>query len=447
MYRISTMYTYINLSKLVVYRLNERRVSIMKRSMRILSFILTLFVAAQFLPLQSTALGIIEEDDAAIRIIPDEEYYPGDYIGYRYPVRPGMPAWSQLSDHQEMVDACMIPEKILAEMTTEELAQTVLAYPLLSDIFAYSDSDIGVEVISAHFNGLQELSVRENSASVLVDLYIEQDANVVYANNGENTDATNGAMNLDHADGYYLSVLRLYAINAILGTDDYCNQMTEFDYEKMIEAQFMRKQRTDEEMTQSALFSSTTVVPVHMTGCGMATTRVVTISIIGGPVTLYETVWCERWLYSDGEERNIPFDDIPTELVENINEDNYNKYGMMPISPPTVKYNCHSYAWYMQSPSNPYWMNDPSTYLMTRGEKAEEDVLVSNKVVYYSTTDGTLQNPSHSGIVIGVTESGGERSFTIRSKWGMQGLYEHDLRNCPYYYESSAVADYGFYSS
>lgn len=122
-------------------------------------------------------------------------------------------------------------------------------------------------------------------------------------------------------------------------------------------------------------------------------------------------------------------------------------YGIMPIASPTVKYNCHSYAWYMQSTSNPYWIDNPSTYLMTRGEKAEEDVLVSNKVVYYFTTDGTLRNPSHSGIVIGVTESGGERSFTIRLKWGAEGLYEHDLRNCSYYYEGSSVVDYGFYSS
>ena len=32
------------------------------------------------------------------------------------------------------------------------------------------------------------------------------------------------------------------------------------------------------------------------------------------------------------------------------------------IAPSSSKYNCHSYAWYMQSTSNPYWMNDPSSY-------------------------------------------------------------------------------------
>ncbi len=24
--------------------------------------------------------------------------------------------------------------------------------------------------------------------------------------------------------------------------------------------------------------------------------------------------------------------------------------------------------------------------------------------------------------------------FTLKSKWGMSGLYQHDLTNCPYYY-------------
>lgn len=419
----------------------------MKNSMRILSVVLVLLVVVQFLPLQSTALGIIEEDDVVVRIISDEEYYPEGYIGYRYPVRPGTPAWSQLSDHQEMVDACMIPEKILAEMTTEELAQTVLAYPLLVDLFAYSDSNIGVATISAHFNGLNELAARENSAAVLVDLYIKQDADISGVCYGEYADTMNDSKGRDSEDVYSRSVLRLYASNAILGADIYRSQMTEFDFDKLSSARFMVEQRMGEELMQSALFSSTTAVPVQLVEYGMVITNVVTISIIGGPVTLYETAWCERWLYSDGVVYDELDEDMPAKLVTAINNEFYSIYEMNPIASPTVKYNCHSYAWYMQSTSNTYWMNDPSTYLMTRGEKAEEDVLVSNKVVYYDTTDGSLQNPSHSGIVIGITESFDERSFTIRSKWGMAGLYVHDLRNCPYYYESSAVADYGFYSS
>lgn len=30
---------------------------------------------------------------------------------------------------------------------------------------------------------------------------------------------------------------------------------------------------------------------------------------------------------------------------------------------PTVKYNCHSYAWYSQSTANKHWMNSPSKYM------------------------------------------------------------------------------------
>jgi len=64
-------------------------------------------------------------------------YYPEGYIGYKYPVRPGMEEWSQLKNHQEMVDVCEIPEDVVASMSDEELAESVLMYPLSIDAFLY----------------------------------------------------------------------------------------------------------------------------------------------------------------------------------------------------------------------------------------------------------------------------------------------------------------------
>ena len=96
---------------------------------------------------------------------------------------------------------------------------------------------------------------------------------------------------------------------------------------------------------------------------------------------------------------------------------------------PTLKYNCHSYAWYSTSTSNTHWMNDPSAYytgtnksytLITTGSTNTIPSSVSNgsKVTY---TGSSLE---HSAIKTSSTK------FT--SKWGAAGLYEHTPTYAPY---------------
>ena len=113
-----------------------------------------------------------EDSTPVYRAISDAEYYSTDYTGYRYPVRPGTAEWASLENHQDKVDACQIPEDILSSMSTEELVQTVIAYPLNIDMFAYDNTTTGFEVVASHFNGLQELQSRSDSVSELIDLYL-----------------------------------------------------------------------------------------------------------------------------------------------------------------------------------------------------------------------------------------------------------------------------------
>lgn len=93
----------------------------------------------------------------------------------------------------------------------------------------------------------------------------------------------------------------------------------------------------------------------------------------------------------------------------------------------TLKYNCHSYAWYSTSTSNKHWMNDPQKYWKDGSYSKYESskggipskVTKKSKVVYW---DG--KEVIHSAIV---TSS---NKFT--SKWGPWGLYEHSPKDCPY---------------
>ena len=101
-------------------------------------------------------------------------YYPEGYTGYRYPVLPYMSLW-QNKNHEERIEACRIPKDVLADMTTTDLLQSVLWYPLMSDysMLLYEDHDTGYETAKTHFSGLKELSEREDRIAAVLQLLDE----------------------------------------------------------------------------------------------------------------------------------------------------------------------------------------------------------------------------------------------------------------------------------
>lgn len=122
------------------------------------------------------------------------------------------------------------------------------------------------------------------------------------------------------------------------------------------------------------------------------------------------------------------------------------------ISTATGIYNCHSYAWYSRSTSNPYWMDDPSAYY-TDGSYVEVNTPKSGDIICYFDDNGTPNDFSddiniHSGIVLSYDSSispngvcGTSNQVVVRSKWGACGLYEHNGDYCPYVskYASSLI--------
>ena len=61
-----------------------------------------------------------------------------------------------------MLDHCQLPEECVKAMTTEQLFDTVLKYPLLIDILFYDDVISGISEVAKQFNGLDELLKRED---------------------------------------------------------------------------------------------------------------------------------------------------------------------------------------------------------------------------------------------------------------------------------------------
>jgi hypothetical protein len=94
----------------------------------------------------------------------------------------------------------------------------------------------------------------------------------------------------------------------------------------------------------------------------------------------------------------------------------------------TTNYNCHSYAWYNQSASNKYWMNDPSAY-WTDGSYTSNTTGNVNDRVYYVSNHSAIITTRTSGPIA----PGNYGNIIVTSKWGSCGLYTHSAQYGPYY--------------
>jgi len=92
-------------------------------------------------------------------------------VKWDYPVKPGTDAWKSLKNNAEKVQACQIPSEIIATMNTGELLNVCLDYPLLPDIFAFSNIKDGFSKFESDFNGFRELIRRDDAAKELLKRY------------------------------------------------------------------------------------------------------------------------------------------------------------------------------------------------------------------------------------------------------------------------------------
>jgi hypothetical protein len=110
-----------------------------------------------------------------------------DALKYKYPILPGTSEWENFKSTTEMIDACNIPDDVLASLSTKELWDICLQYPLMRQYTASNSPYRGIEGIIGTFNGLSELMRREDAHKVIYSYYLtEKVANI---NNTKNKGA------------------------------------------------------------------------------------------------------------------------------------------------------------------------------------------------------------------------------------------------------------------
>lgn len=90
---------------------------------------------------------------------------------YNFPVKPGSPEWRRFQSHDEMVRNCQIPDSIISSMTTKDLLDSYLNYPLIMDMLAYDNLKDGFEKMNKTVNCFQTLLKREDVGKILIEKY------------------------------------------------------------------------------------------------------------------------------------------------------------------------------------------------------------------------------------------------------------------------------------
>lgn len=125
--------------------------------------------------------------------------------------------------------------------------------------------------------------------------------------------------------------------------------------------------------------------------------------------------------------------EVSQEEAQEDYNDYLNTYDITAVSGVTPRYNCHSYAWHNSNVNtNNAWIegeDEIQKYISESTQNTNTPQIGYTKVVYYERFTGDI---SHLAKVYGVYSNGTIAS--VISKWGVNGLFIHEIEECPYYY-------------
>lgn len=341
---------------------------------------------AAFVELGKIVMDSTVKESIGVETIEDEP------IGvYEYPVTSEDAEWNSLGSVSEKIEVCRIPNDELESMSDEQLVQAVLDFPFLYDIFAAPNFEVGVSSLEEISDAYYELIGRESAKDALYAALLQL---------GEDADlSVEDEIKMDA-----LAVLIIYQ-------DVFQYDMNIDELETIGQLSSMIEVSATDELETAALAETVPVTP-------------------NGTLVAYITKTCDH--ENDSATYHATLD------AEYADE-----YGITIISNGSCKYNCHSYAWYSQSTSNIYWIEDPSAY-MTDGSYSRvisglgtfsSSVVLGDRVFY-----GSSSLPLHSAIITSAAIDVPLATRIVTSKWGKLGVYRHTVSNVPKVYGTNVSA-------
>lgn len=338
---------------------------------------------------------------------------------YEYPVTVYSPEWRNMHSVEERREACSIPLETLQLMTTDALIETIINYPFFPDIYAYDSLQHGFYALSCYFDGVEVLKNRNDVLISLEQYYSE------------------------HKDIYTDTDIKKYNLESLIYYFSHREKIKKYHY---------------------LIFKSNKLIGYSETLRDGIDFYNVNDPCIDWPVgnaiytpngTEIPLIWIDKEIYYteyiydntiDCKSQNRFYGMTWTSHNTSLTAQNAAMYYFLNAYPSTEliasvnpSYNCHSYAWYSQSTSNNYWINEPYVYIDDGSYSITyNNISAGNKVCYiYIPWAYYLE---HSGIV--VSPANGTIPMRVISKWGYNGLFTHDLNDCPYVKTDTGIVFY-----
>lgn len=325
--------------------------------------------------------------------------------------------WKCIASHDEMVAAYQIPDDEIKKMSTEMLLSAYLNYPLLIDMFVYNTNEMGFNALKSQCNALNELLSRNDVGEVILDRYEKvklYDLNSADSASSEKFFEPSALEILaaqpeiiDNMDNNTFVALNNCIYKKCSEKPDDVYSATKYSYfDTLSEISETNPENDNFEKANELIKSNATKAALVLssdynwnktvkTPKGSA----VAVGVLKSGKDLSAN---EKARYKNDIARDYP--------------------AAVYVSEATKKYNCHSYAWYSQSTSNGYWMENPSK-CMSDGSYKKGGYKVGN-IAYYGSS------ANHSGVVSSVRV--GMPGCYIKSKWGPSGVYNHFYNYGPY---------------
>lgn len=260
-----------------------------------------------------------------------QEWESGNQI--YYPVTSDDASWKEFQTHDDMIKACNLPNVLMDSSSTDTLVGLMLDYPLLGDLFLYDDIGTGIEVMISESNILSEIINRDDGAEKLLLAYERLDL-----------ESNEKSKEIDKNN----SMIQDVFLEGILAKEEVFTKLTSEEkssLNKAVNKNVEIKENSSDYDGYTYVFyneyeneQTETYGIARDTSATVKTPKGTSVSVIKRTYSATES----------SEAYNYTVKNYPNATI---------------ISGATTNYNCHSYAWYSQSTSNKYWMNNPGAYM------------------------------------------------------------------------------------
>ena len=317
--------------------------------------------------------------------------------GFKFP-----DGWQYLETNDEKWAALQIPESSLQSISTEELVEACMSYPLAPDCFFYNNVEQGVSDVISRFNGFAELKKRDDAFEKVLDFYSRKlDEIITFSNN----------------IGYSFSSLefafyeRFIISGYLVQVDELskCERLREL-YSKSCDLHdsYDKLQGSTSTQTISAMRAALGDKKLSRNH-GYFDQRTIYLTTSGGLKVEAFKIDCQNPDRDIAEGRKYINDYFPNAII---------------LDEGTCTYNCHAYAWWMSEGGEQCWINN------TLGDESENLSKFFNDGIYAITKSPSpgdkvyYKYGDHSAIVYS--------GDVFTSKWGPYPLVRHKSTDCPY---------------